>query len=247
MESLLSDSRCTDLIGIQCKPDTIASVIGRHLLPTRLRPLFIRKLFGSYYQYLSHYGEISEYNKFLRSIYQLSKSDFQKLRIPNEPHFGGRTVFNYNTDFIHINFGGEGQKGFFQTQDYGNTNGTPDTLQTNDNINTWTYTLFAQADIFFGKGWQASAGLSYNNSFIGIDQDLGSRFVPRNKNFSNELAPRFAISKKITPDILMYASISKGFSPPAVAEMLPSTTSINTDLQPENGISYETGIKSQFF
>ena len=28
---------------------------------------------------------------------------------------------------------------------------------------------------------------------------------------------------------------------------LPSTSSINTDLQPENGISYETGVKSSFF
>jgi iron complex outermembrane receptor protein len=172
---------------------------------------------------------------------------FRNYEFRNEPHFGGRSVFNYNTDLIHISFGGEGQKGFFQTQDYGNTNGAPDTLQTNDNINTWTYTLFAQADVFFGKGWQASAGLSYNNSFIGIDRISVPGFVPRNKLFGNELAPRIAISKKITPDILLYASISKGFSPPAVAEVLPSTTSINTDLQPENGISYETGIKSSFF
>jgi iron complex outermembrane receptor protein len=41
--------------------------------------------------------------------------------------------------------------------------------------------------------------------------------------------------------------VSKGFSPPAVSEVLPSTGSINTELQPENGISYETGIKSGFF
>ncbi len=172
---------------------------------------------------------------------------FRNYEFRSEPHFGGRTDFNYTTDFLHLNFGGEAQKGFFQTQDYGNTNGAPDTLQTNDNINTWTYTFFAQADLFFGKGWQASAGLSYNDAFVGIDRISVPGFVPRNKNFSNELAPRFAISKKITPDILLYASISKGFSPPAVAEILPSTTSINTDLQPESGISYETGLKSDFF
>jgi iron complex outermembrane recepter protein len=172
---------------------------------------------------------------------------FRNYEFRNEPHFGGRTIFNYTEDYLHLSFGGEAQKGFFQTQDYGNTNGSPDTLQTNDNINTWTYTLFAQADVFFGKGWQASAGLSYNNAFIGIDRISVPGFVPRNKLFSNELAPRISVSKKITPDILLYASISKGFSPPAVAEVLPSTTSINTDLQPENGISYETGIKSSFF
>jgi iron complex outermembrane recepter protein len=172
---------------------------------------------------------------------------FRNYEFRSEPHFGGRTVFNYTRDILHLSFGGEAQKGFFQTQDYGNNNGSPDTLQTNDNINTWTYTIFAQADFSFGKGWQASAGLSYNDAFIGIDRISVPGFVPRNKTFSNELAPRIEVSKKITPDIMLYASVSKGFSPPAVSEVLPSTGSINTDLQPENGISYETGIKSSFF
>jgi iron complex outermembrane recepter protein len=172
---------------------------------------------------------------------------FRNYEYRSEPHFGGRTIFNYTTDLLHLSFGGEGQKGFFQTQDYGNKNGTPDTLQTNDNINTWTYTFFAQADLFFGNGWQASAGLSYNEAFIGIKRISVPGFIPRNKTFGNELAPRIALSKKITPDILLYASISKGFSPPAVSEVLPSTGSINTDLQPENGISYESGLKSSFF
>ncbi|HEY4965107.1 MAG TPA: TonB-dependent receptor [Puia sp.] len=172
---------------------------------------------------------------------------FRNYEFRNEPHFGGRTVFSYTKDYLHLNFGGEAQKGFFSTQDYGNKNGSPDTLQTNDNINTWTYTFFAQADFFFGKGWQLSAGLSYNEAFIGIDRISVPGFIPRNKTFSNEFAPRLAVSKKITPDILLYASVSKGFSPPAVAEVLPSTGSINTDLQPENGISYETGVKSSFF
>jgi iron complex outermembrane receptor protein len=172
---------------------------------------------------------------------------FRNYEFRSEPHFGGRTVFSYATKYLHLNFGGEAQKGFFTTQDYGNNNGSPDTLQTNDNINTWTYTFFAQADLFFGKGWQVSAGLSYNDVFIGIDRISVPGFIPRNKTFNNEFAPRVAISKKITPDILLYASVSKGFSPPAVAEVLPSTGSINTDLQPENGISYETGLKSSFF
>ena len=171
---------------------------------------------------------------------------FRDYEFRSEPHFGGRTIFNFITDFLHLSFGGEAQKGFFQTQDYGNKNGSSDTLQTNDNINTWTYTFFAQADLFFGKGWQASAGLSYNDAFIGIDRISVPGFVPRNVTYSNELAPRFAISKKITPDILLYASVSKGFSPPAVSEILPSNV-INTDLKPENGISYEAGLKSGFF
>jgi len=172
---------------------------------------------------------------------------FRNYEFRNEPHFGGRTIFNYTKDILHLSFGAEAQKGFFTTQDYGNNNGSPDTLQTNDNINTWTYTIFAQADLTFGKGWQASAGLSYNEAFIGIRRVSVPGSLPRNKTFSNELAPRIVISKEITPNIMAYASVSKGFSPPTVSEVLPSTGSINTDLQPENGISYETGVKSSFF
>ena len=41
--------------------------------------------------------------------------------------------------------------------------------------------------------------------------------------------------------------MSKGFSPPTVSEILPSTGSINTDLQPEKGVSYESGLKTSFF
>ena len=172
---------------------------------------------------------------------------FRNYEFRSEPHFGGRTVFNYTSEKIHLNFGGEAQKGFFQTQDYGNKNGSPDTLQTNDNINSWTYTLFAQADVFLGKGWQATAGISYNEAFIGIQRISVPGSLPRNKTFSNEFAPRISIAKTLTPDILLYASVSKGFSPPTVSEVLPSTGSINTDLQPEQGISYETGLKSSFF
>ena len=172
--------------------------------------------------------------------------NFRTYEFRSEPHFGGRTVFNYTTGILHLSFGGEGQKGFFQTQDYGNKNGAPDTLQTNDNINTWTYTLFAQADLFFGKGWQVSAGLSYNNAFVGIKRISIPGFVPENASYNNELAPRIAVSKKLTPDILLYGSVSKGFSPPAVSEILPSNT-INTSLKPENGISYEAGLKNSFF
>ncbi|HEY4155594.1 MAG TPA: TonB-dependent receptor, partial [Puia sp.] len=171
---------------------------------------------------------------------------FLNYEIRNEPHFGGRTVFTYQSDRFQLNAGGEAQKGFFKTEDFGNTGGSPDTVQTNDNINTWTYSLFAQADLEFARNWQVTAGASFNKSFIGIHRLSVPGFVPRNKTFSNEIAPRLAVSRKISRDLLVYASVSKGFSAPAVSEVLPSNQSINTDLQPEQGICYEAGVKSGF-
>ena len=172
---------------------------------------------------------------------------FLNYEIRNEPHFGGRTLFTYESGIFHLNAGGEAQKGFFKTEDFGNSNGSPDTVQTNDMINLWTYSLFAQGDFQFMHGWQVTAGASYNKSFVGINRLSVPGFTPRNKTFDNQVAPRVAISKKITDGLLLYGSVSKGFSPPTAAEILPSNQSINTNLQPEEGIDYEAGIKGDFF
>jgi iron complex outermembrane receptor protein len=169
---------------------------------------------------------------------------FRNYEIRNEPHFGGRTLFTLHAGGFQLDAGAEAQKGFFKTEDFGNRNGSPDTVQTNDNIDTWTWSVFAQGDLRFGRGWQVTAGMSYNQSFIGIDRLSVPGFIPRNKTFSNQLAPRLALSKKLSAELLLYASVSKGFSPPSVAEVLPSNQSINTGLRPEQGVNYEAGLKA---
>jgi iron complex outermembrane recepter protein len=45
----------------------------------------------------------------------------------------------------------------------------------------------------------------------------------------------------------LYTSVAKGFSPPAIAEVLPPSRAINTNLNAETGINYEAGIKSNWF
>jgi iron complex outermembrane recepter protein len=43
----------------------------------------------------------------------------------------------------------------------------------------------------------------------------------------------------------IYSSVSKGFSPPSTAELLPSGGAINLDLNAENGTNYELGYKGR--
>jgi len=179
---------------------------------------------------------------------QLKNPTFRNYEIRNEPHFGGRTVFTYKKNFestsLQLNAGAEAQRGFFKTEDFGNKNGQPDTVQINDEIDTWTYSIFGQVDVKFPRGWGLTAGASFNKSFIGITQLAIPQSPPLDRTFSNEIAPRVALSKKITRDFLGYVSVAKGFSPPTVAEILPSTTVINTTLQAEHGLDYEAGIKT---
>jgi iron complex outermembrane recepter protein len=44
----------------------------------------------------------------------------------------------------------------------------------------------------------------------------------------------------------LYTSVAKGFSPPAIAEVLPPSRTINTGLNAETGINYEAGLKSNW-
>jgi iron complex outermembrane recepter protein len=181
---------------------------------------------------------------------QIKNPTFRNYERRTEPHFGGRTVFKWNRDIdqshLQILFGGEAQRGFFSTKTFVNANGTPGATMTDDNINNRIYSLFAQADLHLVQDWNISAGVSYNKSTITITRLSVPLFTPVKREYNSEWAPRLAISKKLVSNLWMYASVSKGFSPPTVQEVLPSTSVISTGLEAEQGINYEAGIKSSW-
>lgn len=181
---------------------------------------------------------------------QIKNPTFRNYEKRSEPHFGGRTVFSWHNgdpDWqLGILAGAEAQKGFFNTKTFANSQGSPAAMQTDDDINTWIYSAFAQVDLQWRGGWSLSAGSSFNKSSITITRLSTPLFVPVKRTFKSELAPRVALSKKIIPGLLLYASISEGFSPPTTQEVLPSTTVISADLEAERGINYEGGIKSSW-
>lgn len=167
-----------------------------------------------------------------------------------EPHFGGRTVFNYNKQWqqtsLQVSFGGEGQRGFFNTKTFGNAGGQPNIVQTDDDIDNYIYSGFVQTDVHLPGNWSVSAGVSINKSSITITRLTGTETGKLTASFNSEWAPRVAISKKLIPGLLLYGSVSRGFSPPGTAEILPSTSIINTSLQAEHGVNYEAGFKSNW-
>jgi len=167
-----------------------------------------------------------------------------------EPHFGGRTVFQYKTwlgaSLLQVNAGAEAQKGFFETRDFGNKNGTPAGLQLDDKLNNWTYMAFAQADLKLPDGWTVTGGASFNVNALNITQLNVTPPVTNQIRFNNKVAPRIALLKTILPDVSVYASASRGFSTPTVQELEKSTGVVGPPLQPENGIDYELGARGSF-
>ncbi|HVU98995.1 MAG TPA: TonB-dependent receptor [Puia sp.] len=164
-----------------------------------------------------------------------------------EPHFGGRTAFQYKTALgfgtLQLNFGAEAQKGFFETRDYANKLGVQGALQTDDKLNNWTWFSFVQADLRMQNGWTITAGGSFNKSALDITRVsvLPPAMVP--VRFDSKLAPRIAVLKRITPDISAYASASRGFSTPTVSEIEKSNGVVGPPLQPEDGVDYELGAR----
>ena len=167
--------------------------------------------------------------------------------VRQEPHFGGRTVFQYKTELgsssLQVNAGAEAQRGFFETRDYANKLGVQDTLQTDDKLGNWQYLAFAQADLKLSGGWTLTAGASFNKTAVDITRISTRPPVTHPIRFDNKVAPRIALLKKILPEISLYASAARGFSTPTVQELEKTNGIVGPPLQPEDGIDYELGAR----
>jgi iron complex outermembrane receptor protein len=181
------------------------------------------------------------------SFAQIQNPTFRNYERRNEPGFGGRTSFIYekkiNETKIQIITGAELQKGFFNTQVSKNKNGIADTLQTNDDIEYFTGSIFAQGDISIKDLWIITAGASINKSKVDFTRLNKYPVVQQGRTYKNEVSPRLALQKKFKKSNAVFVSISKGFSPPTISELLPSTGVVSTFLEAEEGINYELGGK----
>ncbi len=166
-----------------------------------------------------------------------------------EPHVGGRTVFKYsrliNNVMLHFDAGAELQQGFASVSIYKNVSGNADSLRSNDEINNRQQLIFAQASVDLPH-WTIISGASWNTLRVGFQRFMPSSLGKQNRNFNNQIAPRFTIMRKFN-SVNIYASVAKGFSPPTTAELLPTGGAVNLGLNAEEGTDYELGLKGVFF
>ncbi|HSC54711.1 MAG TPA: TonB-dependent receptor [Phnomibacter sp.] len=160
-----------------------------------------------------------------------------------EPQLGGRTVFVFekkkDNSLWKWTTGAEYQAGFFNTQVSRNKNGQRDSLLTNDDLQFNTGFVFTQLDYTWDNRLFLTGGVSINQNKVSITRNSTLPIVAQERTYRNEWAPRI-VAKYIWNDMLeTQASFSKGFSPPTVAELLPSTGRISTDLEAESGYNYE--------
>ena len=167
---------------------------------------------------------------------------------------GGRTRFNYYNNWGNVEYkltaGAEYQRALLVGRNFGNRAGKADTINFDDEVRSWQSLYFAQADFILPAGFIFTAGLSVNDLEYDIyrltDAALDTSYRTT-KRFEQIWAPRIGLIKKITPDIALQGSVSRGFSPPSVSEVRTGDGGLNVNLQAEKGINYEAGIRGALF
>jgi iron complex outermembrane recepter protein len=108
---------------------------------------------------------------------------------------------------------------------------------------------FLQMEVWLLKNLHLETGIALNTTTYSFDDVFQANAITQNNSstFGAIWSPRIGLSYKVGEGKTIYASVSKGFSVPAVAETLTPDGQINTELQPEIGWNYELGFKGNWF
>ncbi len=188
---------------------------------------------------------INKYWKNTTGAY-FSYTDFKNPSIRNyekkyERGTGARTIFNFEKNKLTANAGAELQYSFINTATHGNRLGVKDTVQYHDQINVNQLNIFMQAGYRFAKHYTITGGLSYNYFKYGFNR-LYPAETPSAAGFTPQYIPRIALHRNIQIGTV-YASYSRGYSPPTIDEIHAGNGVFNKDLKAEASASYETGAK----
>ncbi len=164
--------------------------------------------------------------------------------------FGARTRTAYRTSLgslpARFSLGAEAQRRFVSARQYLNNAGTPGALSFDDEVEVNEGFVFAQAEVDLPANFLLTVGASLNNlrySIARVSEAATNPNYQQQRKIGTQFSPRVGLVKILSPQLSAHASVSTGFSPPTEAEIRPSDGSINAALQPEKGLSYESGLR----
>ncbi|MBE7179190.1 MAG: TonB-dependent receptor, partial [Mucilaginibacter polytrichastri] len=170
--------------------------------------------------------------------------------IHHEKNFGVRTyagIKNQQKADLNweLNAGLEYQQNASEIANYGNRAGVRDTLQAADHIRTAQHFYFTQLTLNYKRLiFESAVSLNfYRYAFSKPAIAEIRNYTPGSVSFDPQLMPRFALSYKLSDYVALRSTISRGYSPPATAEVRASDNRLNTSLEPEKGWNYEAGVR----
>ena len=177
----------------------------------------------------------------------INHTDFQNPFITNYEHrkelnYGARTVFELNASSFKWLTGVEFQQNISHINNYDNNGGKAGDLMYDDEVHVAQYFFFTQLNYQL-KNLTLQAGLSANQQLLKYNRVSDSVYNHwQHQNTKILLAPRLSLLYAIDKSVSVYGIFSKGFSPPTLAEIRPSTNQFY-NLQPEYGWNIEGGFK----
>lgn len=161
---------------------------------------------------------------------------------------GLRSVFSYThplQNFV-LNTGAEAAITGSQVTNSGNRGGTKDTLQNKDLIQAKQAFAFVQAQLYIAPALILDAGVSLNHFSYDYER-LHPVTGEGTRSFALQLLPRVSLLYRVDHFISIYSSLSRGYSPPTIAEVRPDNQVLNNTLQPEAGTNIETGFRGNLW
>jgi iron complex outermembrane receptor protein len=187
----------------------------------------------------------------LTEVENLEDDASQEIRVTSDGQGPLKWSFGVNYDYF-VSAETVYAIAYFGPSDFG-TNGAPAISDTYSAFASASYDLPYDFNLSFDARYQLDHVAQYNETGSGV-QSLAAT-----GNFRNFL-PRVILSEKLTPDLLLYASWSKGANPGAFnVGLLPGGSNTpaqvaylkaygaNIAVLPEHYDSYEIGSKSKFW
>ncbi|HEY8939298.1 MAG TPA: TonB-dependent receptor [Cellvibrio sp.] len=126
-------------------------------------------------------------------------------------------------------------------------------VQTPASAEVESASLFLHGNYYFDARWSLTAGIRYVNETKDIDYSsidstklfINTSHLTDQKTF-NEWLPKLGLNFQMTPDVLFYTSVARGYKSGGWnADFI--TTLENFQFDPEYAVNYEAGVKSLFF
>jgi len=207
----------------------------------------------TFYAGIKNSWQLNTQFKHVLSVFT-SYTDFKNPFITNYEHrkeftFGIRTYVEYlkKTEDItwRIYLGLEASKTGSNVINTDNNYGIPSTLQASDKLNAVTDFSYAHLNVDIFRKFLLELSVSGNLYQYGYESRAPVVIPKKSQSIELQFMPRAALSYLLTKNLSLRTSLSRGYSPPTLAEIRASDNVINTNLQPESGWNYETGMRYQ--
>ncbi len=160
----------------------------------------------------------------------------------NENNIGMRSWFSFlkeNNDWISsLEIGYEAQRLVTDAYNYDNHAGTKGDIQAYDNILNNQSFAFIRGKLVRANRLTLEGGISinFNRYHFRDTAQLKKKFTP-------VWMPHLTANYRLSNQVAIRLTTSKGYSPPTTAEVRPSDNQIYLNLQPEKGWNIETGLR----